>query len=63
MAGKEELVIKGLDATRRTIDDFLAYFPKAELDAVAAMVEEENELNRKEFDANSLGPLLNMPKK
>ena len=42
MAGKEEWAIKFLDTTQRTIDDFLAYFPKDELDAFAAMVEEEN---------------------
>ncbi|GAX14584.1 hypothetical protein FisN_6Lh364 [Fistulifera solaris] len=60
MSGKEELVFKGLDATRRSIDDFLAYFPKVEVDAVLSKIKEENELNAKEFDS-SFGVILNMP--
>lgn len=58
MGGKEELVLKGLDATRKSIDDFVAYFPKAEVDAVLAKIDEENELNAKEFD-KALGQILN----
>lgn len=53
-------MLKGLDATRKSIDDFLAFFPKSEVDAVAARVAEENRLNVKEFDP-LLGDLLNMP--
>ena len=60
MSVQEELVLKGLDATRRSIDDFLGYFPKSQVDSVAALLKEENELNVKEFDP-SLGTLLNMP--
>lgn len=60
MSGKEELVFKGLDATRRSIDDFLAYFPKADVDAVFGRIKEENDLNAKEFDS-SFGAILNMP--
>jgi hypothetical protein len=60
MSGKEELVFKGLDATRRSIDDFLVYFPKAEIDAVSSRIKEENELNAKEFDS-TFGVILNMP--
>jgi hypothetical protein len=62
MAGKEELVLKGLDATQKTIDDFLAYFPKSDIEKVTAMVQEENALNVKEFDSAKIGSLLNMPK-
>jgi hypothetical protein len=60
MAGKEEIVLKGLDATRKSIDDFLAFFPKATVDVVAGRVAEENALNVKEFDP-ALGDLVNMP--
>jgi hypothetical protein len=63
MAGKEELVLKGLEATQKTIDDFLAYFPKSDIDRVKDVVEQENAMNVKEFDSASLGALLNMPKK
>ena len=60
MSGKEELVFKGLDATRRSIDAFLAYFPKADVDAVSSRIKEENDLNTKEFDT-SFGVILNLP--
>jgi hypothetical protein len=60
MGGKEELVLKGLDATRKSIDDFLDFFPKAQVDKVVARIAEENELNIKEFDP-SLGDLINVP--
>jgi hypothetical protein len=59
MSGKEELVLKGLDAARKTIDEFLAYFPAAEVDAVRNRVKQENELNVKEFDT-SVGSILNL---
>jgi hypothetical protein len=62
MAGKEELVLKGLEATQKTIDEFIAYFAKDDIERVKAMVEQENALNVKEFDSASLGALLNMPK-
>jgi hypothetical protein len=54
-------VLKGLDAARRNIDDFLSFFPKADIDTVIARVNDENDANVKEFDG-TLGPLLNMPK-
>lgn len=60
MSGKEELVLKGLDAARKNIDEFLAYFPASEVDNVKKLVDEENALNVKEFDS-SLGNILNMP--
>lgn len=62
LSGKEELVIKGLDASRRSIDDFLAFFPAADVEKAKAVVEQENQLNIKEFDTKALGALLNLPK-
>jgi len=52
-------VLKGLDATRKQIDDFLSYFPKSDVDAVIARIAEENRLNVKEFDP-SLGDIVNL---
>lgn len=60
LGGKEELVLKGLDATKRKIDDFIAYFPKQTVDEVSSLITEENKLNEKEFD-QELGKILNMP--
>jgi len=60
MAGKEELVLKGLDTARRNIDDFLAYFPRDEVNNIVARIKEENELNIKEFDP-AIGTIINMP--
>ena len=59
MAGKEYIVINGLDAARNGIDRFLAYFPQQEVDAVKELILEENRLNEKEFDP-SLGTILNL---
>jgi hypothetical protein len=59
MGGKEELVLKGLEATRKSIDDFLEFFPKAQVDTVVAKIAEENALNIKEFDP-ALGDLINV---
>jgi hypothetical protein len=59
MGGKKELVLKGLDATRKSIDDFLEFFPKAQVDTVVAKIAEENALNIKEFDP-ALGDLINV---
>ena len=53
--------MKGLDATRKSIDDFLSFFPTPDVTAVIARVNDENAANVKEFDG-TLGPLLNMPK-
>lgn len=52
--------MKGLDAARESIDDFLAFFPASVVDSVKAKVRQENELNVKEFDP-SLGTIINMP--
>jgi hypothetical protein len=59
LSSKEDTILKGLDATRRNIDDFLAYFPKTDVDKVFAKVSDENALNIKEFDP-SMGSILNM---
>ncbi|CAB9503711.1 expressed unknown protein [Seminavis robusta] len=55
---KESVVLKGLEATRKTIDDFLAYFPQDTVNTVKRRVTEENDLNFKEFD-RSLGDIVN----
>ncbi|KAL7429935.1 hypothetical protein ACHAXM_001933 [Skeletonema potamos] len=58
LAGKEAIVIKGLESVRRDIDEFLSYFPQDVLDKQRVKVMEENELNFKEFDPE-LGSILN----
>jgi hypothetical protein len=60
MAGKEALVLKGLDATQQSIDSFIAYFPQAKVDEQRQKIANENELNIKEFDS-SLGGIVNLP--
>ena len=57
-ADKEAVVVKGLEATRKSIDDFLGYFPKDVVEAAKEKVKGENELNFKEFD-RSLGEIIN----
>ena len=59
LAGKEQLVLKGLDAARRNLDDFLAYFPTSDVDAAKEKLTAENKLNESEFDPN-LGVILNL---
>lgn len=60
MSGKEDLVVKGLQAAQTKIDEFLAFFPAETVGKVKARVQEENELNVKEFD-KSLGEIINLP--
>jgi hypothetical protein len=60
MTGKEELVLKGLDSARDSIDAFLRYFSLSVVEAVNARIREENELNIKEFDP-ALGSIINLP--
>ena len=62
MAGKEGLVLKGLDATRKNIDEFLTYFPTGDIETAKAKIESENQLNIKEFDPE-LGAPINLPPK
>lgn len=52
--------MRGLDATRKSIDDFVAFFPASEVDPIRKRIEQENALNVKEFDS-SLGTIVNMP--
>lgn len=59
MAGKEEIVVKGLEATQVKLDEFLNFFDDATVQKVKAQVQEENELNVKEFD-RSLGDIINL---
>lgn len=60
MGGKEDIVVKGLQATQAKIDEFLAFFPTETVSRVKAKIQEENELNVKEFD-KSLGDIINLP--
>jgi len=60
MNGKEDLVIKGLDATKSKLDEFLLLFDQDTVAKIKAQVQEENELNIKEFDPN-LGDIINLP--
>lgn len=60
MAGKEALVLKGLDAARRNIDEFLSYFPAAEIDAAKVKIASENKLNLEEFDPELGGAPINL---
>jgi len=55
---KETIVLNGLDATRKGIDEFLSFFPRDEVGEVVARINAENEMNLKEFDPE-LGQLLN----
>ncbi|KAL3894940.1 MAG: hypothetical protein SGARI_007598, partial [Bacillariaceae sp.] len=50
MAGKEELVLKGLEAAQLKLDEFLSFFDEGTINKIKAQVQEENELNVKEFD-------------
>jgi hypothetical protein len=60
MAGKEALVLKGLESTRKNIDDFLTYFPQSTVEVARDRIFKENELNKKEWDP-SLGDIFNLP--
>ena len=60
MASKEPLVLKGLESTRKNIDEFLSYFPKNAVDEAREQLLKENELNRKEWDP-ALGEIFNLP--
>lgn len=44
------IVLNGLQAARKGIDDFVGLFPKEDVMAVIAKIEEENAVNEKEFD-------------
>lgn len=59
LAGKEQIVLKGLDAARRNIDSFLSYFSEGEIEPARKRVAEENRLNEEEFDP-ALGVIINL---
>lgn len=59
MSGKEEIVLKGLEATQIKLDEFLSFFDDATVERVFAQVVEENKLNLEEFD-KSLGDIINL---
>lgn len=60
LGGKEELVLKGLEAAQIKLDEFLGFFEDATVAKIKNKVQEENELNIKEFD-KSLGDIINLP--
>ena len=60
LAGKENLVIKGLESAQARIDDFLSYFPEDTVAGIRTKIQKENDLNEKEFD-KSLGSIINLP--
>ncbi|KAG7370959.1 hypothetical protein IV203_019529 [Nitzschia inconspicua] len=60
LGGKEELVLKGLEAAQLKLDEFLGFFDDSTVAKIKAKVQEENELNVKEFD-RSLGDIINLP--
>ena len=59
MAGKEALVLKGLEAASFKLDEFLGFFPEDVINKVKDKVKAENDLNVKEFDP-SLGDIINL---
>lgn len=58
--GKEEIVVKGLEATEVKLNEFLSFFDEDSVTRVKDLIQEENELNVKEFD-RSLGDIINLP--
>lgn len=60
MAGKEELVLNGLQSAQLNLDQFLGYFPEDNVAKLKAQIKDENDLNIKEFDP-SLGDIINLP--
>jgi len=59
MSGKEEIVVRGLEATQIKLDEFLSFFDEDTVTRVKDQVQEENDLNMKEFD-KSLGDIINL---
>lgn len=59
MSGKEEIVVRGLEATQIKLDEFLSFFDEGTVTRVKDQVQEENDLNMKEFD-KSLGDIINL---
>jgi len=59
MSGKEEIVVRGLEATRIKLDEFLSFFDETTVTRVKDQVQSENDLNIAEFD-KSLGDIINL---
>ena len=57
---KKELVLKGLEAAQIKLDEFLNFFDDSIVQQVKTKIQEENDLNIKEFD-KSLGDIINLP--
>jgi hypothetical protein len=60
MAGKERLVLQGLESARKNLDGFLEFFPSEKVQAAKRQILDENALNYKEWDP-SLGDIVNLP--
>lgn len=60
MAGKEEVVLNGLQAASGNIDLFLNFFPDETVQKIKDQIKAENDLNVKEFDPK-LGDIINLP--
>lgn len=58
---KQALVLKGLESAKTNLDAFISFFPIELVDSIKQRIQNENELNRKEFDP-TLGDILNLPK-
>lgn len=59
MSGKEEIVVRGLEATGIKLDEFLSFFDETTVTRVKDQVQSENDLNIAEFD-KSLGDIINL---
>ena len=59
MNGKEEIVVKGLEAAEIKLEEFLSYFDPEDVARIKAQAEAENQLNTQEFDKN-LGDIINL---
>jgi hypothetical protein len=57
---RERIVLQGLGSARNNLDLFVSYFPKDQVDTVRRQVQEENDLNRQEWD-RTLGDIINLP--
>jgi hypothetical protein len=57
---RERIVLQGLGSARNNLDLFVSYFPKDQVDIVRRQVQEENDLNRQEWD-RTLGDIINLP--
>jgi hypothetical protein len=57
---RERIVLQGLASARNNLDLFMSYFPKDQVDILWCQVQEENDLNRQEWDL-TLGDIINLP--